>query len=111
MECGVIMNNINFKEICTYNPNKSLELFDKRLNCDEDVLLVIKTMLEKIKTQKNLSSIAVLDRLGEQFAERIGLEVDREDWNAWVSKLYRAKIQLENLFDPIVEKDLTDKGF
>ncbi len=105
------MDNINFKEICTYNPNKSLELFDKRLNCDEDVLLVIKTMLEKIKTNQSLSSIAVLDRLGEQFAERIGLEVDREDWNAWVSKLYRAKIQLENLFDPIVEKDLTDKGF
>lgn len=101
------MNTINFKELCTYSPNKSLELFDKRLNSDKDVLFVIKTILENIKKDKSLSSIAVLDRLGKEFADMINLEVDREDWNAWVSKLFRVKLHLENLFDPIEEKDLT----
>lgn len=84
----------NFIEIAKFTPEESIKFFAKQLQ-DEPVF-VMREIIYAIKEDEKLSSLQVLDEFGKRFAEKISLTVDRNNWNAWVAKLFHAKKVIEN---------------
>ena len=84
----------NFTGIAKFTPEQSIAFFAEQL--EDEPVFVMKEILSAIKEDEKLSSLQVLDKFGRQFAKRISLTVNSNDWNAWVSKLFHAKKVLED---------------
>lgn len=83
---------VNFKSIAIYTPEQTIKFFATCL--EDEPIFAMKEILLAIK-EEELSSVKTLDEFGKRFAEKISLKIDKEDWNHWVAKLYRAKLWLE----------------
>ena len=103
---SVELYKMNFKKIEKYSHNQLLRLIDKVGEDNQDSLTTMRKTLENIKKDKNLSTCGVLDKFGQEIADKIEVTVDERDWNAWVAKLFAAKCHLERLFDT---KNLTEE--